>query len=85
MKKYFCCYHAFIADGYIKYNEGEDPYYLHLNYGWGDGNFHRDAYVLSAKKSWKIEEARKEYKRQNIIYHYDTKYFTYAYTNEVNW
>ena len=50
MKKYFCCYHAFIADGYIKYNEGEDPYYLHLNYGWGDGNFHRDAYVLSAKK-----------------------------------
>ena len=83
--KHYACGHAFIADGYIKYNEGEDPYYLHLNYGWGDGNSHRDAYVLSAKKSWKIEEARKEYKRQNIIYHYDTKYFTYAYTNEVNW
>ena len=78
--------HAFIADGYIKYNEGKDPYYLHLNYGkyFNDEEnykYKKEVYVLSAKKSWKKEEARDFY---GEIYPYDLNYYTYAYKNEIN-
>lgn len=77
--------HAFLADGYIKYREGKDPYFLHLNYGWGEGyngKYKREVYLLSAKKKWKTEEAKNIYGR---IYTHDIYYFSYARENEKNW
>lgn len=80
--KHYVDGHAFIADGYIKYNEGDDPYYLHVNYGAGDGNAYRDVYLLSARKSWKEDEARKIY---DPLFVKGIKYFSYTYENEANW
>ena len=65
--------------------EGKDPYFLHLNYGWGEGyngKYKREVYLLSAKKKWKTEEAKNIYGR---IYTHDTYYFSYARENEKNW
>lgn len=72
--------HAFLADGYIKYKNSDDPYYLHLNYGWGEqeGN----AYVLSAKKKWNEKEAEKTF---GVIFKHQIFYYSYAYESEKNW
>ena len=48
--------HAFIADGYVKYGnvgtkQNSDPYYLHINYGWGK-SYANDAYILSGNKNY---------------------------------
>ena len=72
--------HAFIADGYIKYASGSDPYYLHINYGWGAA-YNKNVYLLSAKKKWK-EEAKETY---GIIFPHDLKYATLTYPSEKNW
>lgn len=73
--------HAFLADGYIKYKNEDDPYYLHLNYGWGDqkGN----AYVLSSEKNWNEEEGKATFNGK--IYTFKVRFYTYAYENEINW
>lgn len=71
--------HAFIGDGYVKYNT-DDNYYLHLNYGWGSIN--RNVYVLSSKKKWKVKEARDVY---GVIFTHDLRYCSLTYTFEKNW
>lgn len=72
--------HAFIADGYIKYATGSDPYYMHLNYGWGaDDN--KNVYMLSSKKHW-AEDAKDTYRK---IFPHDLKYASLTYPSEKNW
>lgn len=70
--------HAFIADGYVKYgNNGkvnDDPYYLHINYGWGGSN----GYILSAQKNYREDTYYKKYP-------YKLTYATLTYPYEKNW
>ncbi|NMA74248.1 MAG: hypothetical protein GX963_08850 [Bacteroidales bacterium] len=73
--------HAFIADGYIKYDKKDAPYYLHLNYGWGSNTEPKDVYLLSAGKRW-VDDADKYY---STIYRHKLFYYTYAYEKEKNW
>ncbi|MBF1456323.1 MAG: C10 family peptidase [Prevotella nigrescens] len=73
--------HAFLADGYVRYNRSKDPYYLHLKYGWLGGD-PKDVYLLSANKHWKEKEAKEIYGR---IYPYKLYYYTYTYETEKFW
>lgn len=78
--------HAYIADGYVKYgNEGttqnSDPYYLHLNYGWGS-SFANNAYVLSGNKKF-IDNAGDYFNGK--LYKYKISYATLTYPSEKNW
>lgn len=79
--KHYIDGHAFIADGYIKYNRENDPYYLHLNYGWGVP-YLKDVYLLSANKHWKRDEAKQIYPH---IYPHKLYYYSYTYENEKTW
>ena len=79
--RHTACGHAFLADGYVRYNRSEDPYYLHLNYGWGP-KYVKDVYVLSANKHWNKKEAKES---DSTIYPYRLYYYTYAYENEKFW
>lgn len=79
--KHYIGGHAFIADGYIKYNRVNDPYYLHLNYGWGPESL-KDVYMLSANKHWKHDEAKRTY---GDIFPHKLYYYSYTYKNEKNW
>lgn len=71
--------HAFIADGYVKYGDegkkNDDPYYLHINYGWGNNSY--NGYILSANKNY-TEDAGKKYI-------YKITYATLTYPSEKNW
>ena len=73
--------HEFIGDGFVKYNNGSDPYYLHLNYG--DGRAHNGVYVLSSKKKWKAQEARDN--GYDVLYTHELRYCSLTYTSEKNW
>jgi hypothetical protein len=77
-KTYYEEGHAFIADGYVKYgNDGkvnDDPYYLHINYGWGGS----EGYILSAKKKYKEDIYYKKFP-------YKLSYYTFTYPSEKNW
>ena len=73
--------HAFIGDGYVKYNKKKDPYYLHLNYGWGAA-YNKDVYVLSTGKNWKAQEGRDAY---GTIFTHGLKFFSLTYPSEKNW
>ena len=75
--------HAFIADGYIKYNRKSEPYYLHLNYGWGPDALNRNAYVLNDNK-W-YDESKREQDASNLIYRYNIKFYCFTYVNEKKW
>lgn len=79
--KHYVDGHAFIADGFIKYNRQNDPYYLHLNYGWGN-YYNKDVYLLSSQGRWVEDEARQAY---GIIYPHKMKFFSYTYPIEKNW
>lgn len=79
--RHSACGHAFIADGYVRYNRSKDPYYLHLKYGWWGGD-PKDVYLLSANKHWKEKEAKEIYGR---IYPYKLYYYTYTYETEKFW
>ena len=71
--------HAFIADGYVKYGDegkkNDDPYYLHINYGWGNNSY--NGYILSAKKKYTEDAAMK--------FSYEITYATLTYPSEKNW
>ena len=73
--------HAFLADGYIKYKNSDDPYYLHLNYGWfgKPGN----AYLLTSKKNWKEDKSMSN--SDDYIFRHKIYYYSYAYESEKNW
>ncbi|MCO6026139.1 C10 family peptidase [Prevotella cerevisiae] len=71
--KHYVDGHAFIADGYVKYNRPKDPYYLHLNYGWGEP--FKDVYLLSSEKEWKENEAMAIYKK---IFPHKIDFFCFA-------
>lgn len=78
--------HAFIADGYVKYGnvgtkKNDDPYYLHINYGWGN-RYANDAYILSANKHF-TDDARNY--SGGVLYQYDISYATFTYPSEKNW
>ena len=74
--------HAFLADGYVRYNRSDDPYYLHLNYGWGPDYYAKDVYLLSANKHWNEKEAKET---DNTTFPHKLYYYTYAYENEKFW
>lgn len=71
--------HTFLADGYV-YTGG--TYYFHLNYGWGKeiAKKAKDAYVLTSKKVWNIDEAREIY---GTLYRNQLYYYSYAYRSEM--
>lgn len=73
--------HTFVADGYIKYNNMKDPYYLHLNYGMGKF-YNKNVYVLSANKNWDLDLANKTYGK---AYPYRLMFYTFCYPSEKNW
>lgn len=79
--------HAFIADGYVKYGNigtkrNDDPYYLHINYGWGN-RYANEAYVLSGNKNY-TEDAG-NYTYNGKIYKYNITYATLTYPSERFW
>lgn len=75
--------HAFIADGYIKYNRPDNPYYLHINYGWGEGAEYDDVYALNDNKWYDKKEA--ERLPYGSIYEFKMLYYCYAHASEKNW
>lgn len=79
--KHYVDGHAFIADGYVKYNRQNDPYYLHLNYGWGT-YYNKEVYLLSSRGRWVDDEARQAY---GIIYPHEMKFFSCTYPIEKKW
>lgn len=79
--KHYVDGHAFLADGYVKYDKGDDPYYLHLNYGWGPA-YNKDVYVLSSQKEWDEEKGWKAYR---TIFPHKIDFYTFTYPYEKNW
>ncbi|MDD6854098.1 MAG: C10 family peptidase [Prevotella sp.] len=79
--KHYVDGHAFIADGYVKYNRAKDPYYMHLNYGWGNF-YNKDVYVLSSKGRWDEEKGRETY---GTIFPHKIKFFAFTFPSEKNW
>jgi hypothetical protein len=79
--KHYVDGHVFLADGYVKYNTERNPYYFHLNYGWGIG-YAKDVYVLSNEMIWDEAEARKAY---GTIYPHKMNAYSYTYESEKNW
>ena len=80
-KKHYVDGHTFLADGYIKLY-GQDDYYLHLNYGWGNGWKNDDTYILTAKKHW---DRKKADKIKLTVYANKLCYYSFAYETEKNW
>ena len=75
--------HAFITDGYIKYNRPDNPYYLHINYGWGEEEKYDDVYALNDNKWYDKKEA--ERLPYGKIYEFKMLYYCYAHASEKNW
>lgn len=78
--------HEFIADGYVKYGNigtkrNDDPYYLHINYGWGKG-YANEAYILSANKNYTDDAGNYSDGR---LYKYNITYSTLTYPSERFW
>lgn len=73
--------HAFLADGFIKYNYGT---FLHLNYGWGSRftDKAKNAYVLNVNKSWDEDSAKSVY---GEVFKYSVKFYPFTYANEKFW
>jgi len=71
--KHYVDGHAFIADGYIKYENEENPYYLHLNYGWGPYYQRKEVYLLNCNKHW--DESAGNY--YGIIFPYKITFLCY--------
>ena len=61
--------------------KNDDPYYLHINYGWGNG-YANEAYILSGNKKF-IDHAE-EYSNGKL-YQYNLSYATLTYPSEKNW
>lgn len=82
--------HAFLADGYVKYKYRDNPYYLHLNYGWGDSkkkgeySYRKDAYILCTNKTWDDALVRKGEDWQEK-YPYHIRFYSFTYEAEKNW
>lgn len=82
--------HAFLADGYIKYKDRSHPYYLHLNYGWGDSKkdgeytYRKNAYILCTNKTWDDAFVRKGEDWQEK-YPYRIRFYSFTYETEKNW
>lgn len=81
MTEHYVDGHAFIADGYVKYENMKDPYYLHLNMGWGP-EYNFNIYVLTSKKHWDKEQGEKYYGK---IFPHKLRYGSFTYPNEKNW
>lgn len=80
--KHYVDGHAFLADGYIRFS-GDNYYYFHLNYGWGDGyKDQKVAYLLTSTKDWDKKHANDIY---GMCFPKKIKYYTYAYEKEKNW
>lgn len=88
--KFYYAGHAFLADGYVKYKYRDNPYYLHLNYGWGDSKadggytYRKDAYILCTNKTWDDALVRKGEDWQEK-YPYRIRFYSFTYETEKNW
>ena len=88
--KFYSAGHAFLADGYVKYKYRDNPYYLHLNYGWGDSkkkgeySYRKDAYILCTNKTWDDALVRKGEDWQEK-YPYRIRFYSFTYEAEKNW
>lgn len=75
-------WHIFIADGYVKYEDKDDKYYMHVNFCEGPRSAF-DVYILSYKKHWDKDLAKKVgYK---ALYEHKLKYASFTYPSEKYW
>lgn len=75
-------WHVFIADGYVKYEDKDDKYYMHVNF-CNRPMYAKDVYILSCKKHWDKELAEKA--GYDKLYEHRIKYSSFTYPAEKNW
>ena len=61
--------------------KNDDPYYLHINYGWGK-NYANEAYILSGNKNYTDDAGNYS---KGKLWKYNITYATLTYPSERFW